>query len=84
MARVTMADEIAALVALRPSRKELEDIGEALETVLAGIQRGKTGWRVDPALTHLTHGRSPAVVIQTARRGMRVLRSAERMLACGT
>ena len=69
MSKRSIATEVAALLAVRPTEAELREVIEAADTVIAGITRKAGGWEIDPALRHLTARRSPAHVLRVVRRG---------------
>lgn len=69
MSNRSVESEVVALLAMRPTVDELDEAIAACDTVIAGIAREPGGWKVDPALVHLTARRSPGYVLREVRRG---------------
>lgn len=65
----SLANEVAAILAVHPTEAELREVIEAADTVLAGITRQGRDWQVDPSLRHLTSRHSPARILREVRRG---------------
>lgn len=81
MSGLSVADEAAVLVLLRPTQRELVHAEAAIDEVLGGIVREGAGWRIDPALAHVVRGRSPATLVRAAERSKSVVATARQMLS---
>lgn len=77
---MSVEQEAALVASLHPTEKELEQIEDAIETVLAGLRKDRQGWHIDPSLRRLVGRRDPASVRRTVLRGQKVLAEVKRIL----
>ena len=76
-----MTRDIAALMALGPSPRDLSEMEAAAHYVRAGIRRSARGWQVDADVARVVGGRDPGAVRSEMGRQLRILRTARAALA---
>lgn len=78
MNNISIAEEVAFLMSIRPTIKELDEAISSCEAVLKGIKRGRGGYRVDARLSPYVaaHPEACRRELRRSRKAALIVRSA--------